>query len=273
MTGGEPACVPYLFGAMAELGPLYRNVDFHLNTNGLVEIPVNTLKHIKRLKISLDSCDVNYFDELVGVKGAFLKVYSTLSFINILNKHGKGPICSVTYTMTKQNYKDVPAFLEWFHASFPHIYAVFVSAYKGRDPRFEFTNEDTEDLFATVVPRINELCDLYGMEETRWLFASSHSAKTFDASERFPENKVQPCFLQLSELVIDESGRASNCSHLSRDGVAHTEFNISNMSLSEVFTACKKDYDLKPLSDKCLYGCNKRLVRFNTDVSDGLFTQ
>ena len=58
-----------------------------------------------------------------------------------------------------------------------------------------------------------------------------------------------PCYLSMSEKVIDWNNNEYTCSHLFRDGIFYT----------------------KPKKhDKCRYGCNRRLVMFNQDVSNRL---
>ena len=54
------------------------------------------------------------------------------------------------------------------------------------------------------------------------------------------------CYLSMSERVISPSGQESFCSHLYRDGIMNTEPNKH---------------------EKCKYGCNQRLVKFNEEVA------
>ena len=66
---------------------------------------------------------------------------------------------------------------------------------------------------------------------------------------RFPENSNGICYLSMSEKTYDFNGRVSNCSHLYRDGFYH----LNNEKIK-----------------KCKYGCNRRLVKFNQEVSSKL---
>ena len=65
ITGGEPSIVPWLYPLLRQHGGKYR---FHLNTNGFIEPPFNS---VRRLKVSLDSCNPVYWDKLVGRRNAF----------------------------------------------------------------------------------------------------------------------------------------------------------------------------------------------------------
>jgi len=63
---------------------------------------------------------------------------------------------------------------------------------------------------------------------------------------RFPENKREnSCYISMSERVISPSGEIFRCSHLYRDKINH------------------KDSEKH---EKCLYGCNRRLISFNEEV-------
>jgi len=64
---------------------------------------------------------------------------------------------------------------------------------------------------------------------------------------RFPKNSnSELCYLSMSERVIDPIGNEYTCSHMYRDGIFLKE----------------------PIKhNKCVYGCNQRLVQFNEYVS------
>jgi hypothetical protein len=67
---------------------------------------------------------------------------------------------------------------------------------------------------------------------------------------RFPENASREhCYISMSERVYSPDGTVSGCSHLIRDGVKNTP--------GSKFAQCQ-------------YGCNRRLVAFNTEVSNCL---
>lgn len=269
ITGGEPSCVPYLWDVLAEAGT-YKNVDIHVNTNLITDIPEAALKNIKRLKVSLDSHDAEYFNALVGVPNSHETVMKNLKLINDLNAKGEGPIVSLTFTMTKQNYTHIPDFLEMYYRELPNIYAVFFSAYKGTTGHFAFDDNVVQDLFDNIVPKMNEIMEANGDTESKFLFHASHEKQTFDQETRFYENGYMPCYLQLSELCVNEDGSVANCSHLYRDGVGNTDLNLHDTTLPKAFRLAKKDYGFKPLHEKCKYGCNKKLVTFNKCVHENL---
>jgi MoaA/NifB/PqqE/SkfB family radical SAM enzyme len=265
ITGGEPACVPWLFEEINRYANLYNKIDFHVNTNLIIDIHPIVLSCIKRLKVSLDSSNGEYFDDLVGIKGSFEKVVKNLEQISNLHSLIR-PITSITYTMTHENYTHIPAFLEMYYEKFSGLYAVFFSTYKGTNERFKFTSEDISDIVTNIKPQIDAIFDKHGDSESKFLFHASHDETTFADDVRFIDNKTVPCYLQLSELVVNEAGDISNCSHLFRDGVGHTGLNLKDGSLSELFKKAKGQCGLKVMSEKCLYGCNKKLVTFNKEV-------
>jgi hypothetical protein len=83
-------------------------------------------------------------------------------------------------------------------------------------------------------------------DESRSLFEESIDEKMrLIESVRFPENNEPVCYISLSERVFKFDGSESACSHLFRDGIMNTPGQTHN---------------------KCLYGCNRRLVAFNQEV-------
>lgn len=268
ITGGEPTCVPWLMSTIAYCAGVYPNVQFHVNTNFINNISLYELSHIKRLKVSLDSHDEEYFDSLVGVRGAFLKVVGNLKVV--ANMHSTiRPITSITFTMTHENYTHIPEFLKLYYREFQG-YAVFFSTYKGTNERFKFTDQDIADIIYNIKPEIDRIMDENGDTESKFLFNASHDETTFADEIRFAENKFIPCYLQLSELVVNEHGDIANCSHLYRDGVCDSGLNLKDGTLAELFEKAKRACGLKVMSDKCLYGCNKKLVAFNKEVKNKL---
>jgi len=231
ITGGEPSMVPWLYGYLKENGDQYQ---FHLNTNAVIAPPAES---VKRLKISLDSCNKEYWDDLVGVKGTFDKVVK-----NIKESIDK-TVVSLTYTITHQNINNIKEFVEFSNKEFNGLYAVFFSVYKGTDDRFKLTDDDVNNFFSNIKPWMIENLD----QESGELLKETIDEK-FRLMEtvRFPENDLsKTCWISLSERVYDWSGRESACSHLYRDGI----YNKPG----------EKD-------KKCLYGCNRRLVQFNEEV-------
>jgi sulfatase maturation enzyme AslB (radical SAM superfamily) len=144
-------------------------------------------------------------------------------------------IVSLTYTVTRENYKRISEFLEMYEERWPLFYTVFFSSYKGCNERFALNEEEIEDMFKNVAPQIDEITDRYGDEEMKKLFHASHERRTFKQVIRFPKVKVIPCYLQLSELVVDEDGDISNCSHLFRVNAPKTGLNLRDGHLKELF--------------------------------------
>ncbi len=230
ITGGEPSVVKWLYDFIDSKS----SIRFHLNSNMLISPP----KNIKRLKVSLDSSDRDYFDNIVERANSFDTV------VENIKKASKYVSTSITCTLTKENYTKSPEFMRWCRTVFPDIYAVFFSVYKGNNGRFMFTSETARHFFEYVKPLLEAEMD----EESLELLNETIDEKIrIMQTVRFPENSPEnPCYLSMSERVIDSNGDAWNCSHLFRDGIKHTN-------------NCKHK--------KCLYGCNRRLVAFNEKIS------
>jgi len=235
ITGGEPSIVPWLYPLLEENGDRYR---FNLNTNAYRMPPAGA---VQRLKVSLDSTDPEYWDKLVGVPGAWNQV------VRNIQEASKLAVTSVTYTLTKENYRKAPDFIRFANNAFPHLYATFFSVYKGTNERFVFTDEDIDVFFNSVIPEMKAYLD----EESLALLCETIGNKQrLIAGVRFPNNNLdEPCYLSMSERVIDPSGEEYHCSHLYRDGIKTND----NAKCA-----------------KCQYGCNQRLVDFNNVVAGRL---
>lgn len=233
ITGGEPSIVKWLYKYIEE----HQDIRFHLNTNAYIKPP----KNIKRLKVSLDSNSPEYFNSLVCKKNAFDTVVKNIQIAS------KETVTSITCTLTKENYQQSPMFMQWCRKTFPDIYAVFFSVYKGNSARFKFTNETADTFFNKVKPKlINEM----DKESLELLSEIIDEKRRIMEGVRFPENKLEtPCYISMSEKVIDQKGNHWNCSHLFRDGILQLN-NFKHV--------------------KCTYGCNRRLVAFNQSVEDQL---
>jgi len=269
ITGGEPTVVKFfdeIFPCVSE----YPNVEFHLNTNNLKQLSIEQYRSIKRLKVSLDTTDAAYFNKITQVKNAFERVTDNLDFIhdNVVIPFG-GPIVSLTYTVTRQNYKQIPEFLRMYYKRWPKFYAVFFSSYKGVGGEFLLNNTEVHELFTEIVPQLRALTEENNDAETKVLFDTAHDVETFDPRIRFPINDKLPCYIQLSEIAINEIGEVWNCSHLLRDNVPSTGLNIADGSLADVVANAKKQFSV-PLSKECLFGCNRKLQTFNKWVDDEL---
>lgn len=234
ITGGEPSVVPWLYEFLIENRNNYR---FHLNTNAYIMPPV---KAVKRLKVSMDSCNKVYWNNLVG-KDAFDRV------VKNIKDSIQQTIVSITYTLTKQNYKDVVKFAEFCNKEFPDVYAVFFSVYKGVDERFAMSDDDAEYFFEDILPKLVPVLN----EESANLIAETIDEKfRLMQGTRFEQNCDEKlCYLSMSERVFTPNGNEYTCSHLYRDRV----------------------YMKEPIKHvKCRYGCNRRLVAFNEEVQKQL---
>lgn len=229
ITGGEPSIIKWLY----EYIESNQSVHFNLNTNAYIPPPFN----IQRLKVSLDSNDSDYFDKIVHRKGAFDKIVANIK------EASKRVITSITCTLTHENFKKSPQFMKWCRSEFPDLYAVFFSVYKGFDARFAFTEDDGDIFFNNVKPELESEMD----RESLALLSETIDEKTrIMQGVRFPENNLyKPCYISMSERVFDANGDKFNCSHLFRDNV---------------FQKDNKKHE------RCLYGCNRRLVMFNEEV-------
>jgi MoaA/NifB/PqqE/SkfB family radical SAM enzyme len=234
ITGGEPSIVPWLYPLIEECGDRCR---FHLNTNAYKMPPA---RHIKRLKVSLDSCDARYWNNLVG-RNAWQKVVDNIA------EASEHTVTSITYTLTGENYLEAPHFVEFARKTFPSLYAIFFSVYKGDEPRFKFTPAQIDYFFQLVYPSLEAVLDKESLALMRETLGEK---QRLIAGVRFPDNNLdEPCYLSMSERVIGPDGVESFCSHLYRDGI--------------IGTGSKK-------CSKCQYGCNQRLVDFNNLVSSRL---
>jgi len=271
ITGGEPTVVKF-FDDIFPLVSEFNNIDLHINTNNLKQLTIDQYRLIKRLKISLDTADASYFNEITRVRDAYERVTSNLDFIhdNVVIPYG-GPTVSLTYTVTRQNFRQIPEFLRMYYKRWPKFYAVFFSSYKGVGDDFLLDNNEVKELFEDIVPQLRALADEYDDTETKVLFDTAHDVETFDPRERFPINKELPCYIQMSEIAINEVGDVWNCSHLLRDQIPPTGINIADGHLKDVISLAKKQFSV-PLAKECLFGCNRKLQTFNKYVQDNLET-
>jgi sulfatase maturation enzyme AslB (radical SAM superfamily) len=260
ITGGEPSTVKWLSKAIID-SP--ENIVINFNTNAFKMLePINVYNRINRMKISLDTCNPSYFNGLVHKKRAFEVIVENLQKLQNINKTKD---ISITYTMTKQNYKNIPDFLEFYYDKLPYLYAIFFSTYKGNNPDFVFTDEDIVFFWENIVPKMKDIFIQNKDTESLWLFKNSYNKNTLQAVIRFPENTTTQCYLSMSELVIDENGDTWRCSHLFRDKVIKSGLNIKDFDLDYIHQNL-----ILEKSPKCLYGCNLKLVNFNKQVENNL---
>lgn len=229
ITGGEPSLVKWLYPHIEKS----KGIRFHLNSNCFLKPP----KNIKRLKVSLDSNNEKYFNSLVWNNNAFRKVVKNIKYAC------EYTVTSITCVLTKENYKNTPEFMAWCRKEFPGLYAVFFSVYKGNDKRFLFNTDDANIFFKDIKPKLEKEMD----KESLSLLRETIDEKCrLIKGIRFPENNIKtPCYLSMSERVIDWNNREYSCSHLFRDNIFCNNY--------------RKD-------KKCIFGCNRRLIMFNEKV-------
>lgn len=233
ITGGEPSTVKWLYDYI----DCSLRTRFHLNSNLLLKPP----KNIQRLKVSLDTNYPDYFDSLVNFNGAFNKVVTNIK------KACEYTTVSITCTLTKENFNNAPYFMAWCKKEFPDLYAVFFSVYKGTNERFKFDSFSANRFFTVIKPQLEKEMD----KESYSLLQETIDEKfRIIQGVRFPENRIDiPCYISMSERVVDWDGNEAKCSHLFRDGIIQTD---------------------SEKHKKCLYGCNRRLVHFNEAVQKGI---
>ncbi len=234
ITGGEPSVVPWLYPLLKEFGEQYR---FHLNTNAYIAPPASS---VRRLKISLDNCHAAQWDCLVGKNGAFNQV------VRNIKRASMETVTSITYTLTKENYNNAIDFVRFSNQEFPNLYAIFFSIYKGNNPLFAFSKDDVNKIFDEIIPRLeSEL----SVESLALLYETIDEKRRLMQGVRFPQNTMGICYISMSECVVSPSGEEYTCSHLYRDKIKSV-VNSKNV--------------------KCLYGCNRRLVKFNEQVQEAI---
>lgn len=230
ITGGEPSVVKWLYPFLEKHGDKHR---FHLNTNAYIKPPASS---VKRLKISLDSHIAELWESVVGKRGAFEKVIKNIKLST------DKTLVSLTYTLNKSNYLDVVNFAKFVNKEFPNLYAIFFSVYKGDDPRYVMTGRESGIFFNIILPKLKKQLS---PESLALINDSINEKKRLIQGIRFEQNLNTPCYLSMSERVISPLGEEFTCSHLYRDEI----------------------HNCKPTKhEKCLYGCNQRLVMFNDEV-------
>ncbi len=265
ITGGEPSVVTYIDEAIVYASSK-KNVTVNLNTNCYRRLKDETYKHISRLKVSLDTWNAEKFNKFAGRANVFQKVTENIKYVNALPN---APVISITYTVNAQNLNDIPTYLEYYYKNL-RVYAMFFSIYKGDNPDLYFKQNDISRLFNVIYPSARQIMIKNNDYDSLWLLNNSHGKRTYEQTNRFPVNLKTPCYLTLSELSIYENGEVSHCSHLHRDGVIDDRFNINTHSLKDILKEKRCVINKVPINSKCLYGCNLKLCKFNTDVSEKL---
>jgi len=259
ITGGEPTAVKWLDEAIQNTS---ENVTINLNTNCYRLLKRKTYEFIDRIKVSLDTSNREYFDNLVHCSGAFDRIVANLWK---LSEYNKTKDVSITFTLTRENFREVPEFLSWYYRKLSRVYAIFFSIYKGTDERFLFREDDQIAFWDDVVPKMKQVFKENDDKESLWLFEHSYNQNTLSTSCRYPENIEVPCHISKSELTINEEGNVWRCSHLFRDKVPCSSYNIKNESLEYIHNNL-----IQIKYSQCLIGCNLKLIHFNQEVQEGL---
>jgi len=221
ITGGEPMTVPWLEDELYNLRDVTR---FALNTNMLIMPKPNTLKTIFRLKTSFDT----YRPQLS-------KIWSNIIAVSKMVEH-----TSVCFTATHNNVDKAQAFVDLCKTEAPDLYSIAISFYKGSDRNMILTSKDISKLF-----EVSETMDPI----SNWVFMETHSI----SGNYFPENLNIPCYLSMTERLIDEKGDEYYCSHLFRDKVLPPGF---------------------PGKDShCVTGCNAKFRSYNKIIHELLIKE
>ncbi len=193
ITGGEPSVVPWLYPFLRQQhGGRYR---FHLNTNAYITPPADA---VKRLKISLDHQDWKYWDCLVGRDGAFSHV------VENIKRAIPNTVVSLTYTLTKENYRNAPDFARFVNRELAGLYAIFFSVYKGTNPAYVMTGQDAAFFFSVVRP---ELESELQSESLALLHETIDEKRRLIQGVRFPQNAGGKTWcLSMSERGISPTG-------------------------------------------------------------------
>lgn len=261
-TGGEPSIVPYI-NQLFEYAHV-RGLQVSSNTNGFKRIDT---RFVDKLKTSFDTPYAGIFNETMGVK-CFAEVVENMRYYS---ETMKDKMLSITAVLNKNTYPDMLALAKFVQENFK-VYNLYFSNYKGSDPDFAFSDDQIKSMFTNHIPKVLEYFKETGNEYSYKQLALYKPNDFINADCRFDENKVLPCYIQLSEMTIDVDGSCHNCSHLFRDKVKPSiNVSVDNKTVSECFKALKDELDghYTCLSDKCLNGCNTNLIGFNRAVNKG----
>lgn len=257
-TGGEPSIVPYI----EELVEYANNggLQVSMNTNAVKRIDVT---HVDKLKASFDAFDAVTFRELYGTD-AFERVVENMKYYSA---EMEDKMLSITTVLNRQNFREMLDLATFIFDNFK-IYNLYYSNYKGRDPRFAFSDEEIDELFGMYIPMTLDYLESIGQEYSHKQLSLYKTEDFSDSDERFPINRTLPCYIQLSEMTVDIHGDCYDCSHLFRDNVRYENpVSLEGYSLMDAFAELKRRQDSHILlHSKCLSGCNRNLIGFNSTV-------
>lgn len=260
-TGGEPTVHKGIEKVLAFCKKL--GLTTSMNTNCVKKIDVS---NVDKLKVSLDTLDYDLQEIWQGKRNLSLIHENLLKY----SEEMEDKILSVTALVGKENFRYMPFFAEDVIRYYnPHN--IYFTAYKGTDLAFCLSDEERSELFNSVIPKTLYVFEKYAQEYSYKQLAM-YKEQHFREENRFPENKIIPCYIQMTELVVDPSGRFHNCSHLYRDHVyGKNKFYWNELySVSNAFKALKNTELQVPISNHCFVGCNPNLVAFNCAVHNKL---
>jgi len=228
ITGGEPLLVPWL---EEEIYNQRNRTRIALNTNLLIAPGLKALLSIFRLKTSLDDYCADRWNKTTG-GNHFDKVVSNIKQASQTVKY-----TSICYTATHQNAHRLKEFIKFCKKNFPKLFSISVSFYKGYDSNLILTQKDISELYIA-----SKIMDKISQQ----LFLETHTKR----GNYFPNNVKIPCYLSMTERLIDENGKEYYCSHLYRDKVIAPG---------------------RPGLDKhCITGCNARFNKYNQIIHNTL---
>ena len=263
-TGGEPTVVPYIENIFAYAKS--KGLTVSANTNSYKKIDTT---NVDKLKTSFDTPYSIVFNSTIGING-FDKVVENMK---AYSTEMKNKMLSITAVLNRKTYKHMLELAYFVENSFD-VYNLYFSNYKGNNPDMAFTDEEIDDMFENYIPKVLNYFKSTGNTYSYKQLSLYKKEDFRNVDCRFEDNKIIPCYIQLSEMTIDVNGDCYDCSHLYRDGVKPEEtINVKADSLQNCFEKRKARFktvqDMTYISDKCLNGCNKNLIGFNKAVLNG----
>jgi MoaA/NifB/PqqE/SkfB family radical SAM enzyme len=186
------------------------------------------------------------------------------------SKEMKGKMLSITAVLNRKTYRDMIELAKFVHAHFD-VYNLYFSNYKGENVDMAFTDAEIEDMFSNYIPKVKDFFRETGNEYSLRQLNLYNPSDFIAQPDRFQQNSIIPCYIQLSEMTIDVDGSCHNCSHNFRDGYKPYNVNANEKSLKECFEELKAKLEgnWTNISKHCQSGCNCNLMGFNRAVHKG----
>lgn len=263
-TGGEPTVVDYFEEICAYAKS--KGLQVSSNTNAYKKVDTT---NIDKLKASFDTADADEFNRTMGVRSFETVVENMKAYSASMSDK----MLSITAVLNRKTYPHMLELAKFVHENFK-VYNLYFSNYKGNNPEFAFTDDEIKDMFDNYIPKVLEFFKATGNRYSYKQLSLYKPTDFINSDCRFEENKIVPCYIQLSEMTIDIDGNCYNCSHLYRDGVkSEMVVNVRDRSLEDCFRTLKSNLNgnYTCLSEKCLNGCNTNLIGFNRTVAAGKY--